>query len=221
MINLYTAATPNGRKVSIMLEETGLPYTVHLVKLGEMEQKGPEFLKISPNGRIPAITDSCVGDFAVFESGAILVYLAEKTGKLLPADIAGRSLVMQWLMSQMAGVGPMQGQANVFRRYAPEKIGYAIDRYTNETNRLYGVADAKLSKTSHIAGEIYTIADIALWPWVSVCESAGVDIYRFPNLLRWFERVGSRPAVQRGSRIPPPSGETDGERNKRVARMLV
>ncbi len=221
MIHLYTAATPNGRKVSIMLEEVGLPYTVHALKLDEMEQKSPEFLRINPNGRIPAIVDSQNDNFAVFESGAILVYLAEKTGKLLSEDAKGRSAAMQWLMFQMAGVGPMQGQSHVFRHYAPEKIGYAIDRYTNETNRLYGVADARLSETSHIAGEDYTIADIALWPWARGCERAGVDISRFPHLRAWIERVGSRPAVRKGSQIPPPSVETDDERNKRVAQTLV
>lgn len=221
MIRLYTAATPNGRKVSIMLEEAGLPYEVRPLRLGDMEQKEPEFLKINPNGRIPAIVDGDAGDFAVFESGAILVYLARKTGKLLPADGKGESVVMQWLMFQMAGVGPMQGQAHVFRHYAPERIAYATDRYTRETNRLYGVADLRLAEVPYIAGEDYTIADIALWPWADCCEKAGVDLSRFPNLRRWFERVGSRPAVRRGSRIPPPSGETDGEKKLRSARILV
>ncbi|MGI9558425.1 MAG: glutathione S-transferase family protein [Thermodesulfobacteriota bacterium] len=218
MIDLYTSATPNGRKVSIMLEETGLSYKVHALKLHENEQKTPEFLAINPNGRIPAIVDD---GFAVFESGAILVYLAEKTGKLLPGGARERSVVMQWLMFQMAGVGPMQGQAHVFRHYAPEKIPYAVERYTKETNRLYAVLDGRLSETPYLAGGEYTVADISLWPWANGCERAGIDISRFPNLREWVERVSARPAVQRGILVPPPQDETEKERNERVSGILV
>ena len=163
----------------------------------------PEFLAINPNGRIPALVDRSEGDFAIFESGAILVYLAEKTGRLLPTDAKGRSQVMQWLMFQMAGVGPMQGQSNVFFRYAPEKIQYAIDRYQNETKRLYGVLEGQLAKTEFLAGD-YSIADIATWPWVSIHGWAGVEIDDLPHLQAWNERVGSREAVVRGRAVPAP-----------------
>ena len=201
MIDLYTAATPNGWKVSILLEELGLPYTVKPIRLDALEQKQEAFLRINPNGRIPAIVDREAGDFAVFESGAILLYLAEKTGRFLPADPKGRSLVVQWLMFQMSGVGPMQGQANVFFRYAPEKIEYAIQRYQNETKRLYGVLDRRLSEHEYLAGD-YSIADMATWPWVSIHSWAGVEIDDLPNLGRWLERVGERPAVKRGRAVP-------------------
>lgn len=221
MIHLYTAATPNGRKVSIMLEEVGLPYKVHNIRLHDGEQKSPEFLAINPNGRIPAIVDEDRGNLAVFESGAILLYLAEKTGKLLPADTEGRYAAIQWLMFQMAGVGPMQGQAHVFRHYAPERIPYAEERYTREVNRLYSVPDGRLSAAPYLAGEQYSVADIALWPWVKVCEKAGVDLAHFEGLSEWFERVGSRPAVKRGSEVPPPPEETEEEKNRRVSRILV
>ena len=165
MIDLYTAATPNGWKVSIALEELELPYTVKALELVKLEQKQEAFLRINPNGRIPAIVDRDAGDFPVFESGAILLYLAEKTGRLLPADPKGRSVAIQWLMFQMGGVGPMQGQANVFFRYAPEKIPFAIERYQNETRRLYEVLDRRLGEAEYLAGE-YGLADIATWPWV-------------------------------------------------------
>lgn len=165
MIDLYTAPTPNGIKASIMLEETGLPYEVIAMRLDMLQQRQPEYLRISPNGRIPAIVDHDEDDFAVFESGAILIYLAEKTGMLLPGESRARSRVLQWLMFQMAGVGPMQGQANVFFRYAPEKIPYAIERYQRETRRLYEVLDTQLAKEEYLAGD-YSIADIATWPWV-------------------------------------------------------
>ena len=201
MIDLYTAATPNGWKVSILLEELGLPYTVKPIRLDALEQKQEAFLRINPNGRIPAIVDREAGDFAVFESGAILLYLAEKTGRFLPADPKGRSLVVQWLMFQMSGVGPMQGQANVFFRYAPEKIEYAIQRYQNETKRLYGVLERRLSEHEYLAGD-YSIADMATWPWVSIHSWAGVEIDDLPNLGRWLERVGERPAVKRGRAVP-------------------
>lgn len=208
MYDLYTSPTPNGWKVSIALEELELPYEVKPIRLDQMEQKKPEFLAINPNGRIPALVDRDADDFAIFESGAILVYLAEKTGRLLPTDAKGRSQVMQWLMFQMAGVGPMQGQSNVFFRYAPEKIQYAIDRYQNETKRLYGVLDAQLAKSDFLAGD-YSIADIATWPWVSIHAWAGVEIEDLPHLQAWNERVGSREAVVRGRAVPAPPEERE------------
>jgi GST-like protein len=210
VIDLYTAPTPNGFKVSIMLEEIGMPYTVHALNLGKLDQKQPGFLAINPNGRIPAIVDRANGDFAVFESGAILIYLAEKSGKLLPSEPKARSVALQWLMFQMGGVGPMQGQANVFFRYAPEKIQYAIDRYQNETSRLYEVLESRLRDAEYLAGE-YSIADIATWPWVAIHGWAGVSIDGLPSVARWLEAVGKRPAVQRGRAVPatpaPPARE--------------
>ena len=210
MIDLYTADTPNGWKVSIALEETGLPYQVKRIQLDELEQKEAWYLEINPNGRIPTIVDHDADDFAVFESGAILVYVAEKTGKLLPQDAAGRSLVLQWLMFQMGGVGPMQGQAHVFFRYAPEKIQYAIDRYQNETRRLYEVLDRQLASHEFLAGD-YSIADIANWSWVSLYDWAGVSLGGLPNLQRWLAALAERPAVQRGRAVPGEQ-ESDGER---------
>jgi glutathione S-transferase len=207
MIDLYTAATPNGWKISIALEELGLPYTVHALNLGKLDQKEPWFLAINPNGRIPAIVDRANGDFAVFESGAILIYLAEKTGRLLPADPKARSVALQWLMFQMGGIGPMQGQANVFFRYAPDKIQYAIERYQNETKRLYGVLNGRLRDVEYLAGE-YSIADIAIWPWVSLHAWAGVDVADLPHLSRWLEIVGKRPAAKKGRAVPTPIDPT-------------
>jgi GSH-dependent disulfide-bond oxidoreductase len=201
MIDLYTSPTPNGWKASIMLEEIGLPYTVKPIRLEKLEQKQEWYLKLNPNGRIPTIVDHDEGGFAVFESGAILVYLAEKTGQLMPKDAKGRSVVIQWLMFQMGGIGPMQGQANVFYRYAPEKIPYAIERYQKETKRLYKVLDYRLADHEYLAGD-YSIADIATWPWVTLHGWAGVDIDDLPNLERWVERVGERPAVVKGRAIP-------------------
>ncbi len=203
MIDLYTSPTPNGWKASIMLEEVGLPYEVKPIRLDKLEQKEEAFLRINPNGRIPAIVDRDEGDYPVFESGAILIYLAEKTGKLLPAETKARTDVLQWLMFQMAGVGPMQGQAHVFFRYAPEKIQFAIDRYQHETKRLYTVLDGRLTDREYLAGD-YSIADIATWPWVSIHGWAGVDVDDLPNLQRWIETVGKRPAVQRGRAVPEP-----------------
>ena len=203
MIDLYTASTPNGWKASIMLEEVGLPYEVKPIRLDQGEQKQDWFLKINPNGRIPAIVDRDEGDFGVFESGAILIYLAEKTGRLLPADLRGRSSVLQWLMFQMSGVGPMQGQANVFFRYAPEKIPFAIERYQRETRRLYEILDGALTEREYLAGD-YSIADVATWPWARIHGWAGVEIDGLPNLQRWLERVGERPAVAKGWKIPRP-----------------
>ena len=203
MIDLYTAATPNGWKASILLEELAVPYQVHAVSLSRGDQKQPDYLKINPNGRIPAIVDRDAGDFAVFESGAILIYLAEKYGRLLPADVKGRSQVIQWLMFQMGGIGPMQGQANVFFRYAPEKIPYAIDRYQAETKRLYRVLDTQLQGREFLCSD-YSIADIANWTWVSLHDWAGVSIDDLPALQAWVERIRARPAVQRGIVIPEP-----------------
>jgi len=203
MIDLYTAATPNGWKASIMLEEIGLPYRVNSISLGKLEQKQDGYLALNPNGRIPTIVDRDAADFAVFESGAILLYLAEKTGRLLPTDTRGRSTVVQWLMFQMGGVGPMQGQANVFFRYAPEKIEFAIERYQRETRRLYEVLDRRLEGSEYLAGD-YSIADIATWPWVSIHGWAGVDIDGLEHLTRWLEEIGARPAVRKGREIPRP-----------------
>ena len=198
MIELYTAATPNGHKISIALEELGLPYEVHALSFDRQEQKAPEFLRINPNGRIPAIVDD---GFAVFESGAILLYLAEKTGRLLPSDPKGRSLAIQWLMFQMGGVGPMQGQANVFLRYFPEKLQGAIDRYQHETRRLYEVLDRRLGEAEYLAGD-YGIADIATYPWVRIHDWAGVAIDGLEHLQRWMDAIAVRPAVQRGLQVP-------------------
>jgi glutathione S-transferase len=203
MIALYTAPTPNGHKVSIALEELGLPYEVHVVNLLAGEQKRPEFLAINPNGRIPAIVDRDEGDFAVFESGAILLYLAEKAGRLLPTDRKGRSLVTQWLMFQMAGIGPMMGQANVFYRYFPEKIQPAIDRYQNECRRLFEVLDGRLRDHEWLAGD-YSIADIANWAWVRTYKWSGVRIDGLDHLERWMAAMAARPACQRGIAVPFP-----------------
>jgi glutathione S-transferase/GST-like protein len=212
MIDLYTAATPNGHKVSIALEELGLPYRVQVLDLGAREQKEPWFLAINPNGRIPAIIDREADDFAVFESGAILIYLAEKTGRLMPQDAKGRSRVLQWLMFQMGGVGPMMGQANVFYRYFPERIQAAIDRYQGETLRLFRVLDHHLADHEYLAGD-YSIADIANWAWVRTHRWSGVELDGLPHLKRWRDRIRARPAVQRGIEIPPSSIdlESDGE----------
>ena len=205
MIELYTAATPNGHKISIALEELGLPYEVHALSFDRQEQKAPEFLRINPNGRIPAIVDD---GFAVFESGAILIYLAEKTGRLLPSDPRGRSLAIQWLMFQMGGVGPMQGQANVFFRYFPEKLQGAIDRYQHETRRLYEVLDHRLGEAEYLAGD-YGIADIATYPWVRVHDWAGVSVDGLEHLQRWMAALAARPAVQRGLLIPERAKDDD------------
>jgi glutathione S-transferase/GST-like protein len=202
MIDLYTAATPNGHKVSIALEELELPYTLKVLDLSKGEQKLPEFLAINPNGRIPAIVDRDEGDFAVFESGACLIYLAEKTGKLLPTDVKGRSRVMQWLMFQMGGIGPMMGQANVFFRYFPEKIQPAIDRYQGESKRLFKVLDTHLQHHEYLAGD-YSIADVANWAWVRTHRWSGVEVDDLPHLQRWLELIRLRPAVQRGLQAPP------------------
>lgn len=216
MIELLTAATPNGWKISIALEELGLPYTVKPISISNLEQKEEWFLKINPNGRIPAIIDHDNGDFQVFESGAILIYLAEKTGKLLPADPKARSVVLQWLMFQMSGVGPMMGQANVFFRYAPEKIQYAIDRYQREVRRLFEVLERQLKTNTYIAGPEYTIADIALFPWVAGYEWSGVSIDGLTSLKRWLDLVGARPAVVKGRAIPAPLATTGDKAKETV-----
>lgn len=202
MIDLYTAATPNGHKASIALEEMTLEYQLHVLSFDKKEQKAPKYLKINPNGRIPAIVDRDNGDFAVFESGAILWYLAEKTGQFLSTDAKQRSVTLQWLMFQMGGVGPMQGQANVFYRYFPEKIPAAIERYQNETRRLYEVLNTRLSQAEYLAGD-YSIADMATYPWVSAYEWAGVSVEGLEHLQRWLEAVGQREAVQKGMQTPP------------------
>ncbi len=220
MIELYTAATPNGRKVSIALEEMELPYNVHALRLDRKDQKQPDYLKINPNGRIPTIVDRDADDFVVFESGAILVYLAEKTGMFMPSDVKGRSTVMQWLMFQMGGVGPMQGQAHVFYRYAPEKIDYAIGRYQREVRRLYEVLDTRLADVDYLAGN-YSIADIATWPWVSRYEWAGVAVEGLEHLRRWLEAVGARPAVERGRKVPESEAAAREEYERAGAKILV
>lgn len=217
MIDVYTWPTPNGHKVHIMLEETGLPYRVHAVDIGLGEQFKPAFLAISPNNRIPAIVDSdgpadakSGKPFSMFESGAILVYLASKTGRLLPENLRDKWSTLQWLMFQMGSIGPMLGQAHHFRAYAPEKIPYAVDRYTNEAHRLYGVLDLRLSESEYVACGEYTIADIAIMPWLRSHQKQGVDIGRYRHLKRWFDAINERPAVQRGlavladARRPPP-----------------
>ena len=200
MIDLYTAETPNGWKISITLEELGLPYTVHALALSKNEQKAPEYLKINPNGRIPAIVDRDNDNFAVFESGAIMIYLAEKTGRLLPQDVKGRSLVIQWLMFQMGGVGPMFGQANYFYRLE-EKVPFAIERFHKEALRLYGVLEKALGEREYLAGE-YSLADIATYPWVWRHEVHHVKLEEFPHVKRWYDALSNRPAVQRGMDIP-------------------
>ena len=207
MIDLYTAATPNGFKISITLEEMGLEYDVHPLDLMSGAQKEPDFLKINPNGRIPAIVDHDNDDLAIFESGAIMMYLAEKTGMLMPSDVKGRMDVIQWLMFQMSGVGPMQGQAHVFYRYFPEKIQPAIDRYQNETKRLYTVLDHQLRDKDYLAGTgrgEYSIADIANWTWVRSYEWAGLSIDDLPDLKKWLDRIAERPAAIKGVTIPAP-----------------
>jgi GST-like protein len=213
--------SPAQWKVSIALEELGLPYTVRALSLGKLEQKEEWFLKINPNGRIPAIIDHGNGDFAVFESGAILIYLAEKTGKLLPTEAKARSRVMQWLMFQMGGVGPMMGQANVFFRYAPEKIQYAIDRYQRESRRLFEVMEGQLEKSTYIAGEDYSIADIALHSWVAGYEWSGVSIDGLPGLKRWLDLVGSRPAVVKGRAVPPPLSPEERAKTVESAKKML
>jgi GST-like protein len=201
VIDVYTWPTPNGHKVHIMLEETGLPYTVHAVDIQAGDQFKPEFLKISPNNKIPAIVDSDGPGgkpMSMFESGAILFYLASKTGKFLPNDLRDRWSVLQWTMFQMGHIGPMLGQAHHFLIYAPEKIQYAMNRYAKEANRLYGVLDKRLGSSEWVACGEYTIADIAIMPWLRSYKNQGVEMEEYPNVKRWFEKINARPAVQRG-----------------------
>ena len=206
MIDLYTWGTPNGRKVSIMLEECGLKYNTHAINIGKnIDQFTPEFVAINPNSKIPAITDSEGPDgkpINMFESGAILMYLSGKTGKFLPQSVRGKYEALQWLMFQMGGVGPMIGQTHHFMRAAPEKIEYGIKRYHNETKRLYGVLDKRLSSEQFLAAGEYGIADIATYPWIARFEWHQVDLNEFPNVKRWFDAIGARPAVQLGMAVP-------------------
>lgn len=212
MIDLYTWTTPNGRKVSIMLEEIDLPYTAKPIDITKDEQFAPEFLKISPNNKIPAIYDHDE-DFALMESGAILIYLAEKSGQFLPAEKHARMRVIEWLMFQMGSVGPMLGQANHFVHFNPDASEYGTERYSNEARRLYGVMDRRLGESAYFGGDDYSIADIAIWPWISRFSWHGIDITEFPNIVRWYRDIAARPAVQRGydvpekvSNIPMPAG---------------
>jgi GST-like protein len=205
MIDLYTWPTPNGHKASIMLEECGLEYRVHPVDIANGEQFTPEYEQINPNGKIPAIVDQHGpggAPFGVFESGAILVYLAEKTGLLLSAEPRRRSLAIQWLMFQVGGIGPMFGQAQHFRRFAPQPLPYAIERYSSEAARLYGVLDKRLGVSAFLAGAEYSIADIASYPWVARHEWQGVSLAALPNVRRWLDTIAQRPAVQRGMQVP-------------------
>ena len=207
MIDLYTWSTSNGRKASIMLEELGADYTVHPIHIGKGDQFTPEYLAINPNGKIPAIVDSDGpggAPITVFESGAILIYLAEKHGRFLPTEPVARMEVIQWLMFQMGGIGPMFGQVHHFLRAAKEQVPYGIERYGTEVRRLYGVLDRRLDGRDHLAGDGYSIADIATWPWVFRREWQQIDLADFPNVKRWFDAVGSRPAVERGMNVPPP-----------------
>jgi GST-like protein len=204
MLEVYSWPTPNGHKVHIMLEECGLPYRVHPVDIGKGEQFDPDFLRLSPNNKIPALLDPEGPEgrpLSLFESGAILLYLAGKTGRFLPADVAGKYEVLQWLMFQMGGVGPMLGQAHHFRLYAPEKLPYAIDRYTNEAKRLYGVMNKRLGQSRYIGGAEYSVADIAIWPWLRSWKNQGVDMADYPHLKGWFDEIDKRPAVRRGVKV--------------------
>lgn len=220
MIELFTAATPNGWKASITLEELAIPYKVRRIDFTKMEQKEPWFLEINPNGRIPAIIDHDNGGFAVFESGALMIYLAEKAGALLPRDVKGRSLVIQWLMFQMGGVGPMMGQANVFYRYAPEKIPYAIDRYQREVRRLLEVLNTRLADNEYLAGD-YSIADIANWSWVRGYKWSGVSLDGLDHLRRWLDVIAQRPAVKRGIDVPEPVDLDEMLRKAEAAKSKV
>lgn len=222
MIQLYTSPTPNGYKVSVALEEMALPYDVHTVDLTKGVQKSPRFLAMNPNGRIPVIVDD---GFAVFESGAILIYLAEKTGLLLPSDAKGRSRVIQWLMFQMGGIGPMMGQANVFYRYFPERIQPAIDRYHGEVRRLFGVLDRHLADHEWLTDD-YSIADIANWCWTRTARWSGVDPEPYGNMARWHRAIAARPAAQRGIAVPVDAGaamgnDRDGKEFARNTRTIV
>ena len=218
MIDLYTSPTPNGWKATIALEELSLPYTPHPVNLSAGEQHKPEFLSMNLNGRIPVIIDRDENNFTVFESGAILIYLAEKTGRLMPADTKGRSLVIQWLMFQMGNIGPMQGQAVVFERYFPTDVPQARARYNNETRRLYEVLNQRLGEVEFLAGD-YSIADIATWAWVHTHRWPRISVEGLDNLIRWIEVIRARPACQRGILIPPPAG--NAQKQKALGASMV
>ncbi|MEO0363137.1 MAG: glutathione S-transferase N-terminal domain-containing protein [Pseudomonadota bacterium] len=207
MIDLYTWGTPNGRKVSIALEEMGLPYKVHPINILEDEQFAPAFLKISPNNKIPAIVDHDAGGQSVFETGAILLYLAEKTGRFMPKDAAGRIAVHEWLMWQMGGFGPMLGQAHHFLRFNPGKSEYAEERFGSETKRLYGVLDRRLATSAHVAGDEITIADFAIWPWASRFEWQRIDLGDFPHVRDWYVRLAARDGVKAGYDVPEAGNE--------------
>lgn len=202
MIELFTAPTPNGWKISVMLEECNLPYKVRWVNIGKGDQFKPEFLAISPNNRIPAIVDHAPADggeaISVFETGAILVYLAEKCGQFFPSDVRGRKAALEWVFWQVGGLGPMLGQHGHFKLYAPERISYATDRYRNETIRLYGVLDRQLAKNEHVTGPDYTIADMACFPWVQTYKAQEIDLDNFPHLRRWYDVMKQRPGLRRG-----------------------
>jgi GST-like protein len=204
MIDLYTWTTPNGRKISIALEELGLPYTAHAIDINNNEQFAPDFLKISPNNKIPAIVDRD-NDYALFESGAILMYLAEKTGKLMPKEMTARYRVIEWLMWQMGGIGPFLGQAHHFLKFNPGKAPYAEERYAKEAKRLYKVLNDRLEGRAFLAGE-YSIADIATWPWIARFEWQQIDMNEFPNVKRWYLEIAGRPAVQKGYQVPKDVG---------------
>ncbi|WP_119274959.1 glutathione binding-like protein [Taklimakanibacter deserti] len=224
MIDLYYWTTPNGHKVTMFLEEAGLPYRIIPIDIGKGDQFTPDFLRISPNNRIPAIVDNKPANggkpISVFESGAILLYLAEKTGKFIPSDLAGRAEVLQWLFWQMGGLGPMAGQNHHFRNYAVEKIAYAIDRYVNETNRLYGVLNKRLADRAFVAGKDYSIADMASYPWTVSHERQGQNLDDFPHLKRWFEAIRARPgtvaAYARVKEVNPDSGKPMSEAEKKI-----
>ena len=215
MIDLYTASTPNGWKVSITLEELSMPYKVKEIDLIKGDQKKKSFLKINPNGRIPVIIDREENNLAIFESGAIMIYLAEKTGKLLPSDPAKKSEVLQWLMFQMGGIGPMMGQANVFYRYFPEKLQSVIDRYQNESKRLFTVIDKHLESNQYLAQD-FSIADIANWSWIRIHKWSGVEIEELPNLKRWMDEINLRPACIKGVQIPRALELPDDENSEKI-----
>ena len=215
MIDLYTASTPNGWKVSITLEELSMPYKVKEIDLIKGDQKKKSFLKIKPNGRIPAIIDREENNLAIFESGAIMIYLAEKTGKLLPSDPAKKSEVLQWLMFQMGGIGPLMGQANVFYRYFPEKLQSVIDRYQNESKRLFTVIDKHLESNQYLAQD-FSIADIANWSWIRIHKWSGVEIEDLPNLKRWMDEINLRPACIKGVEIPRALELPDDENSEKI-----
>lgn len=222
MIDLYTWSTPNGYKVSIMLEELELPYKVIPVDIAKGDQFNELFLKISPNNKIPAIVDHLGPDtrpLPLFESGAILMYLAEKTGRFMPTETRQRYTVIEWLMFQMGGLGPMLGQNHHFRHYAPEQSDYAVERYTNEARRLYGVMNRRLGEVEYLAGA-YSIADIACFPWIRPWKRQGQDLDQHPNLKRWFEAIDQRPAVQRGLQVPPVRMELDRSMDEQTRSIL-